>query len=88
MAPAVSGFQGLAFLRGGSEPLMRHWFEHNGERGGATGGDGVVALAGVDCAVGGDAGDLLFGRDLVEQLGRHGRVAHVAGGELCGPDFQ
>jgi hypothetical protein len=58
------------------------------DRGGTAGGDGVMALAGVEGAVGGDAGDLLIGRDLVEQFGQHGRVADVAGGELGRPDFQ
>ncbi len=87
-APGVSGFQYLAFLRGGSEPLVRHWFEHNGERGSTSGRNGVMALAGVEGAVGGDGGDLLPGRDLVEQLGQHGGVGHVAGGELGGPDLQ
>ena len=54
-APAVSGFQGLAFLRGGmiaaaprAAPLM---VCKQTTRGGC------------------DAGDLLFRRDLVEQLG-------------------
>jgi hypothetical protein len=36
-----------------------------------------VALSGAEGTVGGDGGDLLFGRDLVEQLEQHGRVAHV-----------
>ena len=58
------------------------------ERGGTTGGDGVVALAGVEGTVGGDACDLLVGRDLVEKRGQHGRVAHIAGGELSGTDFE
>ena len=75
-APAVSGFHGLAFLRGGMMAC------------GAALGDGVMALAGVVGAVSGDAADLLIGRDLVEQLGQHGRVAHVAGGELGRPDLQ
>jgi hypothetical protein len=52
-----------------------------------TGSDGVMALAGVEGAVGGDGPDLLLGRDLIEQLWQHGRVAHVTGGELGGPDF-
>lgn len=53
-----------------------------------AGGDGVVALAGVEGAVGGDAGDLLIGRDLVEQFRQHGRVTDIAGGELGCEDFQ
>ena len=47
-----------------------------------------MALSGVVGAVSSDAGDLLIGRDLVEQLGQHGRIAHVAGCELDSPDFQ
>ena len=47
-----------------------------------------MALAGVKGAIGGDAGDLLIGGDLVEQFGQHGRVADVAGGELGRTDFQ
>lgn len=58
------------------------------DRRSTSGGDGVMAFAGVEGTVGGDAGDLLVGRDLVQQLGQHGRVTDVAGGELGGPDFQ
>ena len=47
-----------------------------------------MALAGVEGTMCGDAGDFLIERNLVKQIGRHGRVAHVAGGELGGPDFQ
>lgn len=47
-----------------------------------------MALAGVKGSVGGDAADLLFGRDLVQQFGQHGRVTDIAGGELRRPDFQ
>jgi hypothetical protein len=54
----------------------------------AAGGDGVMALAGVEGAVGGDGGDVLVGRDLVQQLGQHRRVADIADGELGGPNFQ
>lgn len=54
----------------------------------ARGGNGVVALAGVEGAIGGDAADLLCGRDLVQQFGQHGRIADLTGGELGGPDFQ
>ena len=57
------------------------------DRSSATGCDGVMALAGVEGAVGGDSGDLLLGRDLVQQFGQYGRVAHVAGGERGGPDL-
>src|SRR5690606_7186156 len=58
------------------------------DRRGPTVSDGVVALARVEGAVGGDAGDLLLYRDLVQQLGQHRRVAYVAGGDLGGPDLQ
>ncbi|KAA8603155.1 hypothetical protein AL036_22595, partial [Salipiger aestuarii] len=51
-------------------------------------GDGIVTLACIVGAVCGDAADLLIGRDLVEQLRQHGRIADVAAGELDGPDFQ
>ena len=82
------GFPGFGVLAG------------RNDRGGATGCNGVVAFAGVEGAVGGDGGDLLLGRDLVQQLGQHPRrlsrtggvrlldVANVTGGELGGPDFQ
>ena len=58
------------------------------DRGSVTGGDGVMAFAGVKGAIGGDASDLLIGRDLVQQLGQHRRVAHVAARELGRPDLQ
>lgn len=48
----------------------------------------VEAITEGEDTVGGDAGDLLIRRDLVEQLGQHGRVAHITGGELRCPDFQ
>jgi hypothetical protein len=51
-------------------------------------GDGVVALARVVGPVGGDACDLLIGTDLAEQLRQHGRLAHVAPGDLDRPDLQ
>jgi len=47
-----------------------------------------MALAGVEGAISGDAGDLLIGRDLVEQFGQDGRVTDIAGGELGCADFQ
>ncbi len=47
-----------------------------------------MALAGVEGAVGGDAGDLLIWWDLVQKLAQHGRVTNIAGGELGGQDFQ
>jgi hypothetical protein len=36
--------------------------------GGTSGGVGVMTLAGIEGAIGGDGGDLLFERDLVEQF--------------------
>ncbi len=47
-----------------------------------------MALAGVEGAVGGDTGDLLVGRDLIERFGQHGRGAEVAGREPGRPDFK
>ena len=47
-----------------------------------------MTLAGVKCAIGGDAADLLIGWDLVGQHGQHGRIADVAAGELRRADFQ
>ena len=58
------------------------------DRSRSASGDGIKALAGVEGTIGGDAGDLLIGRDLVQKFGQHGRIAHVAGGELRCPDFQ
>jgi len=37
--------------------------------GGTAGSDGVMAFAGVEGTVSGDTGDLLVGRDLVQQVG-------------------
>jgi hypothetical protein len=47
-----------------------------------------VALPGVVGAVSGDAGDVLIGCDLAQQLRQHRRVTHVAAGDLDRPDFQ
>ena len=47
----------------------------------ATGGDGVVALAGDEGAIGSDAGDLLIGRDLVKQFGQG--LRSFRSGHLC-----
>ena len=58
------------------------------DSGGPTGGDRVMALAGVEGTTGGDAAELLFGRDLVQQFWQHRRIAHVACGELRRSDFQ
>ena len=76
MAPAVSGFQGLAFLRGWDDGCC------------AASGDGVMAFSGVEGAVSGDAADLLLGRNLAQQFGQHGRIADLAGGDLCGLNFR
>lgn len=57
-------------------------------RGGMIAAAPRAAMARVESAVCGDAGDLLIGRDLVQKFGQHRCVAHVAGGELCRPDFQ
>jgi hypothetical protein len=83
IAPAVSGAvwgAGVGLPRLGV-PAGRD------DRCGTAFGDGVVAFAGVAGPVGGDAGDLLIGRDLVEQFGQHAGIAHVTGGELGSPDF-
>lgn len=47
-----------------------------------------MAFAGVGGTIGVDAADLLIGRDLVQTLGQHGRLTHVAGGEIGSPDLQ
>ena len=47
-----------------------------------------MALAGVEGAVGSDAGDFLIEWDLVEKLGQHRGISDVAGGELGSPNFQ
>lgn len=58
------------------------------DSGGPTGRDRVMALAGVEGTIGGDAADLLFGRDLVQQFWQHRRIAYVARSELRRSDFQ
>ena len=75
IAPAVSGFHGLAFLRGGMmaaapRAALASWHLR------VSKAPSAVTL------------DLLIGRDLVQKFRQHGRVAHVAGGELRRPDFQ
>jgi hypothetical protein len=84
-------------MRGGPRCARRHRdcraskaerFARQYDRGSTTGGDGIVALAGVERTVCSDAADLLIWRDLIEQLGQHRRVTNIAGGELGGPDFQ
>ena len=52
------------------------------------GGDGIMALSGVEGTISGDAADLLIGWDLVQQFGQHGCIADIVGGELGGADFQ
>ena len=47
-----------------------------------------MAFAGIEDSVGGDAGVLLIGPDLLEQFGQDGRVTNIARGELGGADFQ
>ena len=51
-------------------------------------GDGVVAPARVADPVGGDACNLLIGRDLAKQLRQHVPVAYVADGDLNRTDLQ
>ena len=75
IAPGGVGLPGLCVLAG------RY------DRGGTSGGDGVMALAGVEGTIGGDACDPLIGGDSFEQFGQHGRVADIAGGELRRPNF-
>lgn len=58
------------------------------DRGRASVGEGVMALAGVESTLSGFVGVLPVGQNLVQRLGRHGGIAHVAGGKLGGPDIQ
>ena len=44
--------------------------------------------AGVVGTIGCDHADELASRDLVQQVGQHGRIADPAAGDLNGPDFQ
>jgi len=50
--------------------------------------DGIVALAGVVGAVGGNRADLFANRDLAEQIGQNRCIANVAPGDLDGSDLQ
>jgi hypothetical protein len=77
LAPAVCSFQGLPFLRGARD-----------DRCGPARRDGGVAGAGVVGAVGCDHADGLIARDLVQQVGQHGRIADPTARDLDGPDFQ
>ncbi len=58
------------------------------DRCGTAGSDGIMALAGVESAVGGDGGNFLLGWDLIEQFRQHGGIPHVTGGELGSSNFQ
>lgn len=76
LAGAVSGFHGLAFLRGGMiaaapRTPTASWSLQ------VSKAQPAVALA-----------IFLFERDLVEQLGQHGRVTDIAGGKLSRAGFQ
>ena len=57
-----------------------------------AGVEGTIRCPAVVCMQttrgGGDAGDFLIGRDLVQKFRQHGRIAHVTGGELGRSDFQ
>jgi len=89
-AEAFRGAQGLgARDRAGSVGLA--WLgllARRNDRGCTAGGYRLMALAGVEGAISGDAGDILIGWDLVQKLGQHGCVADIAGGDLGSPDFQ
>ena len=89
IAPAVSDFQGLAFLRGGLMAAA------------PRAAVASVALAGVEGAVrcpatvclqtvrgGDDACNLRIGRNLVQQFEQHGRVTEITGGKFGCADFQ
>ena len=62
--------EGVGFLRFG---VPVGWYDHCG----ATGRNAIIALAGVEPAVGGDSGDLFLRRVLIEQHGQHERPARV-----------
>jgi hypothetical protein len=51
-------------------------------------GTGIVALARVTGAIGGDTADLLTLGDLAEKVGQDRRGADMASGDLGGPDRQ
>ena len=68
MAPAVVGFHGWAFLRGGitaAAPRSAYLVHVNMH---CRAVDGVVTSARVVCTVRGHAADLLIARDLVEEM--------------------
>ncbi len=51
-------------------------------------GDGIVAFARVVGTICRDASDLLIGRDLIKQFGKHRRVSDMATSDLDGPGLQ
>ena len=75
-APALVGFQGFAFLRGGMTALA------------PPSGDRVVTCARVVSSIRCDRSDVLIGRDLTQQPGQHGRITYIAGRDLNRPDLQ
>lgn len=70
----VSGFQRLAFLRGGMIAAVPR----------AATASWRLRVG----TVSGDAADLLIAWDLVEQFGQHGCIAHAAGDKLGCPDLK
>lgn len=93
IAPAVSGFQDFAFLRGGTmaAALRAAPLVHVNMYCQAV--DGIMAIARVEGAVrclaavclqtvrgGSDAGNLLIRRELIEQLGQHATPVRRTGG--------
>ena len=56
--------------------------------GGTPIGDGVVAFSGVVGTVSSDAGNLVVGRDLVEQFGQQGGVTHFTARDFNSPNLQ
>ena len=87
-APAVTDFQGFAILRGGRMAAA----PRSAMASGTCACRGPRSLPGNGLPAkregGRDAGDLLIGRDLVEQLWHHGRIANVATGNPHRPDLQ
>jgi len=59
-------------------------FARRDNSGGASIGDGILALACIICAVGSDIANLNAGRDLVEEIRQDERVADVASGDFDG----
>lgn len=48
----------------------------------ATGCNRVVVFAGIIGTTGYDRTDILISRDLIQQLGLHGSIANIAGGDV------